>query len=315
MPVARRSWLFMPLTLFLALLVAQAALGRGLPDRAGMFRSIVLGHAASSSAAAAGKLYGGTTNSDEPVVLRADRKGVKLKSAAFTFSVDCPSGRTFPISGDVGVRPAPSGNEIPTGVLLAKANKRGRFKTSLIAPLTGSTSIAPILSMFFNGKLKKGTARGTLWADVTVSDPATGQLIEDCGLDQMRWKAVHAPGRVFAGTSQQGMPVVLTANAKHTKVTKLRFGWQTNDCTPPGFIRLGDWINNFHVDRGTFGDAFGQDFPLNGGGTAHYDYVISGRLHKRKASGSFAVTYTETAPSGAKATCRLPTTNWNAASR
>ena len=273
-------------------------------------------HVGATTAAAKQALYGGSTRDFDPIVLRADATGAKLKSAAFTFTVKCASGNALPVSLNVPVKPAPSGNSVPTGVLLAEQNAKGRFKTSLLAPISATPPYAVALTVLFEGKLARKGASGTLTGALAVVNSETGTLVETCIMGPVKWTAKHAPGRVYAGVSAANMPVVLAVNAKRTKVTELRFGWYTADCTPAGnFIRFGDALSNLRLRKGKFDDAFAQDFPRDDGGTNRYEYDLNGKVSRTKASGSIAINYTETNPDGSQLVCRVPETNWKAASR
>jgi hypothetical protein len=284
--------------------------------RAGISGSPDRLHIGATTAAAKQTLYGGSTRDDEPIVLRADARGAKLKSAAFTFTVACPSGNALPVSLNVPVRPDPPGAGSPVGVLVAERNSRGRFKTSLLAPISAKPPYALTLSVLFEGKLKKKSASGTLTGGLAVSNSQTGAPIETCGMGPVKWTAKHAPGRVFAGVTGMDMPVVLAVNAKRTKITELRFGWYTTDCTPAGsFVRFGDLLNDFRLRKGKFDDAFADDFRRDDGGTNRFEYDLNGKVSRTKASGAFAINYTETNPDGSELVCRVPATNWKAASR
>ena len=54
------------------------------------------------------------------------------------------------------------------------------------------------------------------------------------------------------------------------------------------FLRFGDELTNFPLDRGRFGDAWDQSFNLDGGRKVNYHYAtagkVGGRWHKARCA-------------------------------
>jgi hypothetical protein len=268
-------------------------------------------------AASAATDYGGSTRDGDPFVLTADDKGAKLRAAGFTFTVDCPTMGSVAVIAAPDVVPALPGDvdAMPTGVLVANRNARGRFETLMVDQLGIPAPLSATLSVSIDGRLKARSSRGTMIAVIAITDTQTGELVETCTMGPVRWTVRHAPGRVFAGTTSQGQPVVAVANAKRTVVTQLRFGWFTDDCTPgDGFVRLGDALSDFPLRRGAFADRFSQEYALEDGGLVQWDYDVRIRVSRTLATGSFSVVQTHVG-AGVETVCRVPRTRWTARSR
>jgi len=272
--------------------------------------------AAASPGSGRQAVYGGKTRGEDPMVLWANAKGSEVTGATFTFTVRCPSGDSWPVYGDLAVRPAPKGMAIPLGVFLEQVNTARRFRLSLLADLRAGDPYGALLTMTLNGTRGARKASGTLDATVTITNTQTMELVEVCEPAPVKWTAERAPGRVFGGTTAQHEPVVVKLNAKRSKVSELRLGWYTNDCTDPNqFMNYGDALYDFRLRGRRFGDAFSQDFPRDDGGSNRWEYDISGKVAKTRASGSFAASVTYNEPGGSQVTCRLPATRWSAVSR
>jgi triacylglycerol esterase/lipase EstA (alpha/beta hydrolase family) len=69
--------------------MSSSFLGRGSGAAAAVLVAAVLALAAAPSAFAASAVFGGTTNADEPIVLVADQKNKKLKSAVIALEAEC----------------------------------------------------------------------------------------------------------------------------------------------------------------------------------------------------------------------------------
>ena len=266
-----------------------------------------------TAAAAKKRIHGGATGLGDPIVFRANRKR-KVQSGVFTFTVNCPSGRAYPVSGGPSVVPDPGGDEIPFDVLVALKNRRGEFNLFLASAIQPEGDLRPLLTMSVAGKLRRRGGSGTFQADVEIIDGA-GQTVERCTTGELDW-STRRGRRIYGGETEAGQPVVVKLNASRSRVALFRFGWFSNDCTPPGgFVRAGDGLTNFPLSgSGGFGDTFTLTFPQDDGSTDAYDYFIDGDLDGRRASGAFAVTFTETAPDGGQASCRVPETSWAARS-
>jgi hypothetical protein len=271
---------------------------------------------APAAAAPKSTSYGGATRDGDPIVLAADAKALKLKSAGGAFTVRCPSGSGFPIAGALRVRPAPSGDAIPIGQLLAERNAGGRFKATMLAEVPVAEPNTAMLTITIEGRMNPRTASGTLTAGVAISNMQTGELVEACTLGPVKWTATHAPGRVFTGQTTRSEPVIAVVNAKRTMVTLFRFAWLADDCTPEGaFFQSGDSLTNLPLRRGRFGDSFSQRYALDDGGSIRVDYDVAIKVSRSKASGSVQVVITETAADGSETVCRAPKTTWKATSR
>jgi hypothetical protein len=148
---------------------------------------------------------------------------------------------------------------------------------------------------------RSGTASGTYSAQITLTD-ANGNAAGTCDIPKLRWTARSAAGRVFAGITSGGLPIVVEVDRAGRKVQTARFGLRA-PCTPAtsGILYLADSLTNLAVSRaGAFADTFQSEFPVQSGGKVVVDYAISGRLKAKRASGSFSIKATQTDAAGAQ---------------
>lgn len=304
---------------FTATLVAAGSAVAGPPPtlQAQHLRGATLriGTASATASANRQRTYGGTVAGADPISLRGDATGKRLAAAAFTATVRCADGTAFPVQVAAPVKPAPARGPGRSGVLLAKRNAGGRFATSLHAGTDLGNGVTALLSIDYAGKLAATSAAGTLRVSILLMTlTADGARSQVCGGSSRTWKAARAPGRIYAGTTTQAGPVVLTLNRARTSVQDFRIGWFTDDCTPQGtFMRISDEATKFPVKGGAFGDSWTETID-GSGGPVKVDRVLDGKLTRTAASGHFAVQVSGTQADGSPATCTLPSTRWTAAS-
>ena len=117
-------------------------------------------------------------------------------------------------------------------------------------------------------------------------EKATGATLTTCE-QRMRLSATRRPGIVYGGETSQGEPIVLRLDARRTRVNDVIVAWRA-DCAPSGgFLRVPDHFVNFAIKRsGSFGNPFSSAQPRDGGGMSNWEYRLTGRITKTKASGA-----------------------------
>ena len=153
---------------------------------------------AAPAASAADTVFGGSTSAREAIVIKADKAGKKLSSAVIAWTARCGDGSSFPLSTEVRPSSASPGFAPAVTDLLMARNRKGRFSgTQLLGSDLGDASAG--VKVDLTGRLRPKSASGTLSAEVTVTENATGNVQTTCRTGTLRWKATRAPGRVFAG--------------------------------------------------------------------------------------------------------------------
>jgi hypothetical protein len=264
-------------------------------------------------APAADSVFGGTTRSGDPIVVKADAKLAELRSAVIGWRAPCGDGRRY---GDDAVLEAVDG--LPgfapaADELLVSRNARGRFKGSQLSFADLGTATAAV-SVELAGKLARTRASGTLSAIVKVADKATGAAITSCQTGTVSWAAARAPGIVYGGATSQGAPFVARLNAARERVADVLMSWHA-DCTSGAFVRFPERFVGFALKRtGGFGNPIRQEFDVDTGGKRLYDYRLAGRVTRAAAKGSLRVMVTETDAAGAAIdSCDTGALTWKAA--
>jgi hypothetical protein len=262
--------------------------------------------------AAAAAVYGGSTHAQEPIVLRADRGGQRLRSAVVSWEAKCNDGTVFPFAAELRVVTLSPGFSGDAFELAMSRNSKGSFSGVQLAgfPL-GSVTAA--IAVRLAGKLRAGSASGTLSADVAILD-GSGNEVDACHTGATRWNATRSPGRLFAGKTSQDEPVVLRLDAARRNVRNVLIGWQTAECRPEGFARFGESFARFPLRAGRFGDAWEESYDGPDGSKLRYTMDLAGEVRRRSASGTLQATITDTDLAGATTlSCDSGRVTWSTA--
>ncbi len=270
--------------------------------------------AVSPPALAADAVYGGSTRSGDPIVLKADSAAATMRKLVISWEASCGEGGSYagraeltPVKPTVGF--APGSQE-----LLVSQNAKGRVKGVQLVGYDLGANVAAV-QVEFAGKLKPKNASGTLSAIVKIVDKATGNAVTSCQTGTLRWTAARDPGFVYGGTTSQGEPIVVRLDQQRKRVNDLLFTWRAG-CTPSnGFFRIPEHFGGFPVKgNGSFGNPISDDYPLTEGGKRNFTYQIAGRVGKPSIKGTLQVKVTETDPAGAPVDgCDSGTVTWKAA--
>lgn len=263
---------------------------------------LLLALAFAASAPAAGTYAGwipnkgGSLYNDDPVVVTTDDAGTVVRSVVMAFRPKCTDGREFAFHRRLPVRMTDG----PGGELVPLVNAGGRFEGRLQAESV-SGEYEFVESGTVKGTFTRGAASGTIAVSVAVFDAATGAAVMTCQTNTMRFKLQRDPGRVYGGTTAQGEPVAMFLTKNRRMVWE--FGVDMNaPCQPSGFMDLADWVVEFKIRGGRFGDRF--SFRRNGD---TYRYVLRGKVTPRRASGTLSLTLVA-AEGGV---CRTGTMRWS----
>jgi hypothetical protein len=194
-------------------------------------------------------------------------------------------------------------------------NRKGRFAgTQWVGYDLGD--FAADVTVRLAGRFRAAKASGTLSAEVSIFDKATGATAATCRTGTVRWATTHAPARIYGGKTSQDEPVVVRVDAGHQSVSDMLTGWDTTSCTPEDhYFTIGERYAGFPLTGGQFGHTWGEAYDRDGGGTMHFAYALAGRVNSRSAHGSLRVTITGVDPAGATdLNCDTGRVTWTAVS-
>jgi hypothetical protein len=257
--------------------------------------------AAAPSAGAAEPVYGGTTSDHEPIVLKADADGQSVTSMVIGWSAKCEDGTYFFGGGRFAATKKLPGITPALGELVMSRNAKGKFTGSRgSGGFAGALTTAIVLDVA--GKIGPKKANGTLHAVVNLFDATTLAPAGVCDTGTLRFSATRSPGVVYGGATSQQEPVVVRVDGARRVVSNLLASWHTSTCTPDGLMRFPDSMTGFPLkSTGAFGDTFGADYTLNGGGKRHFDYQVAGKVTSKAVKGTLHVGITDADPAGAQA--------------
>ena len=258
------------------------------------------------SAAAAGRSFGGHTSEADPIAIRV--RGRRVQEIYLELHAPCDSQMTFPVA--TGAFRNPGKRDVPE-LKDGRISKKGKFTaTSAGAVDVGNNQVA-LVQMGVTGKLGKRRSSGAVAVDVSIVDTTTNQQVDHCS-GQLPWSSSVPERRVYSGSTKQATPVVLELNRKRSSISSFWFGLFAN-CTPDGFIAPSDFITNFKIRKGRFGDDFSDDVPDGAGGSIHLDFKFHGRISRASAHGTIDVTATERDAQGnVTGSCPSGSVGWTA---
>jgi hypothetical protein len=283
--------------------------------RAAGFAIFAFAAAAPAPALAGSAVYGGSTSAGAAIVIKADKKAAKLRSAVVSWKASCDNGKRFPVSVSLKAITAAPGFTPGFEELATSRNGKGRF-AGIQAGSFNLGDSSGLLAASYSGKLTKTRATGTLEATITVVENATGTTLATCRTGAVRYAASRSPGRVFGGSTSQDHPVVVRLDAKRRKVADLLFGWESSTCKPDDvYVNSDEQFGDFRLGGGNFGDTFDLGYTPDEGGQGKVAFDITGRVARTRANGRVRVNLTETDASGAVTTaCDSGIVPWEAIS-
>ena len=267
--------------------------------RAAGFAIAAIAATTPAPAIARNAVYGGTTSAGAAIVINADKKAKKLRSAVVSWKANCDDGRRFPVSVPLKAVAAEPGFDPGFRELATSRNGKGRFAGTQLGGIDMGEAFGT-LEATYSGKLTKKRATGTLDATITVIEKAGGTTVATCRTGSVRYSATRSPGRVFAGATSQDHPIVVRLDARRRNVADLLFGWESSTCKPDDiYLNVDESFGGFPLGGGRFGEAFNAGYTPDEGGEGKVAYDITGRVARTRANGTVRVNLTETDPAGA----------------
>jgi hypothetical protein len=261
-------------------------------------------------------IYGGSTSDDAPFGLQVSKDHRHLVRLLIHAVAACPSGDLAVVSASV-----PFAAKVPkfttaNTIIGNRLPPSGAFSLHGVAAKDYGARTW-LVAEALRGRIHGRTAKGTFQLTVHVIDTTSGQDVETCHADTLRWTAKASRGRIFIGLTASRKPVVLALTPDRLQVADLWFGW-TAACQPAGAVIVGDHLSRFSISpAGQFGGAFDAGpYGHPDGSSASFHYEVHGAVSRTSASGTLAATLTQTDATGATtATCALPAEQWKAADR
>jgi hypothetical protein len=268
--------------------------------------------ATAPGAHAADAVFGGSTRSADPIVVKADPELTELRTLAISWRGECGDGAGFPDARELTPAEPVAGFAPGPDELLVSRNAKGRFAGTQLGAVDLGTAVAAVV-VDVSGKLKPKRASGTLSATVKIADKATGAEITSCQTKQT-WVASRSPGIILGGRTSQGEPLVVRLNTARTRVSDVITVWRAPCAPSGGYFRVPGHFVNFPLKRtGGFGNPFSDDAPIDAGGKRHWDYSVSGRVGKAKATGTLAVKVSDNDAAGTSVdVCDTGRVSWKA---
>jgi len=278
---------------------------------------------APASAGAAVRLHlGGYFNDGSAITLTLNKARTAVTAVNAYVTGHCSDNKPLQVRANLLLAPDPAqahpkaGQRVLTGGKLAS----GAFSATSETPSTYTTSEGDgtgVLKETVAGKVpRSGLARGTYTATITLTTPS-GKTI-DCATDTMRWTALANP-RIYAGSTNDNLPVVVELNASATKVSMVRFAWRGN-CTNAGgpyTTYYSEQLKNFPIrwrgSRFSWGDSFPVHENHDDGSKADLKYALRSKVTATKSTGTINITLTTTKADGAAdASCTSGTLRYTA---
>ena len=267
-----------------------------------------------------GATFAAITSQDNPLAIRLSKNGKRVDRIAFHWDAKCTSGDTFTFGDIMAPTAKPPSGPVAEDPYLPLSNSGGFKGSALVIRDLGKGRLGT-LSQEISGKLTASKGAGTWSAHFEAVDVASGQKVDTCDTGTIRWTAPKPQSLYFAGATSRNEPVVVQLNRTRRTVRVFRIGWRA-DClaagAPPGSapvssLATGDALADFPIRRGKFADKFSNTYRRPDGGTNKFDYEVSGRVGRKKASGSFRGLLTSLGSNGVtEGTCDSLKLKWAA---
>jgi hypothetical protein len=238
--------------------------------------------ATTTAAASAGALtLGGRSHQGQPVVatVSKDRRRLVLNAA---YSSSCTSGGDMPLGA--------------TTFAAAKVRKGGRYAITKTVRTGLDDGSSMTESYSASGRLRKSSTSGTLRVKDTFFAP-DGSVDDVCDSGQQSYKLYRSG--MFAGTSSQGLPVVLEYSPGHDRITSLLIPWAAQCKSGTIIAGTPDLVSPVSRD-GTFGGSFTDSGDWSPGQTGNATATFGGVLSNRSAVGTWSMAVSVTDASQAE---------------
>ncbi len=261
-----------------------------------------------SAPVATGTIYGGSTSQNAAFVLTLAADHKHITGAVLQVMATCSDGSQLPYFGSVTFEPSKPPVLTPGDTVFVPDTLS---RTGAINE-TGSSVGPEAFTGKLTGHVVGDRASGTLSATVAVKDPQTGAAVT-CRTGALRWLAVSAAGRIFAGATSQDFPVVVEKSTGGGTVAHLRFGWAAPCSDSQGAVITPDQQSGLPLSPT---GVFDRSFPVDATSdttSIHAQETVHGQVSATRASGTFSLSLTLTDPSmPTPESCDTGSVHWSA---
>jgi len=270
-----------------------------------------------AAAAGSDRVYGGHTSDFAPFALRVGANGAKLTGMLLQVDFRCDDGGGASWSGRASFRPFKPATTRPgdNDLTPARISRRRTFRATGEAAAYYGADMTGTITEKLRGTVRRSTAHGIYSATLVMRNTETGATVRTCHSGTVRWEARSAPGRVYAGQSSDGQPLVIERSRDGRSVTTLWIAF-TAPCPSGGAFEIGMGLTDFPISRsGRVGDRWDDEEKRDDGGSDVRTYSFDGTMRATSAFGSFAVQITRKDAAGnVTETCERPVERWTARS-
>jgi hypothetical protein len=251
-----------------------------------------------AAATVATTIFGGHTSQYAPVGVDVTAGGRTMSQFALQVDLRCDDGTGASWAGHAA---SP-----------ARISRRGSFRATGVGRSRYGVDKLGTVTERIRGTVRRGVARGTYSSTLVMTDETTGATVRTCRSGAVTWRARSAPGRIYAGEFDSGLPLVLERTQDGRRLRVLWVAWSAA-CQHGGGYEVGEGLSNFAIARnGRFGDRWSDE---EDGGARVFEYSLDGSVGAGRASGTFGVSVTEKDAAGATTdTCTSPPDRWTARS-
>jgi hypothetical protein len=255
--------------------------------------------------AAAERAYGGDSSSEElEISLAASDDGATITRISLISQLVCGGYRRVDAATSTSVAELPAAPVTDVLYLSGAAITGGRVDASLLIARPRGAGRTDVASARLTGTLTASRGQGTLRMTSRIVRRSTGQVLRTCSAT-LPWRVLRNPGRILAGSTSQGAPLMLRVSADGRRVTTARYGWVT-PCRRVEyyFEPRDDYLLPFRL--GSDG-TFSQPFRYDAGQRRNVIGRFGGQVRTGSASGRLRVRI-----AGGGERCRLPALTWTA---
>ncbi len=279
----------------------------------GVTAGCLLAAGGGAQAASAARVYGGQpseSQSQAQLVLSLSNDGTKLTKVTFHVAASCsqdfsPLDFGTPIMVDQVPERVVGGDHY----LVDGRVSNGRISGTILGVDKVDDTTADWMTLTLAGNVGKSRASGRMQVLFVRRNITTGDIVAQCSKN-VAWRSTRAPGRLYAGSTSQGEPVVVELTSNRKRVDHAHLGWYAL-CTQGGSIEIPHDefdLQPFNLSRtGAFQRRYATSFS---DGTLIQRF--RGRVGATRASGTYQGTFTTTGQATSD-TCRTGAVSWNAA--
>jgi hypothetical protein len=234
--------------------------------------------------AAAERVYGGDKASERlELAMAVSDDGAAVTRASIASELVCGDYRRVDTATSTAI------TALRVDATLVRARPRGAGRTD--------TATARL-----RGELGTGRGEGTLTLTSRITENATGRVLRTCSR-RFPWRVGRNPGRLYAGNTSQGGPVVVRISADRRRITATRYAWvATCRRVEYYFEPHDDYLLPFRLGSG---GTFSQPFRYDAGLRRDVIGRFGGRLTAARGSGRLRVRM-----AGGGERCRTPDATW-----